>query len=311
MIKVSVVLATYNHEKYIEKAISSTVQQKCNFEYEVLVGDDASTDNTGSIVRQLAGENPGIVNGIVRERNLGAAKNIMDLIKRARGKYIAFLEGDDYWIDEYKLQKQVDFLDSHPDYVASFGRSIVIHETDERDEDYEQYFPWIQEGEYTVSDMNKYLIPGQTATAMYRKQSFLELLSDVKKDWRLMPRVPVVDRFLILGMMSKGKIFTMADNLAVYRFILDTESGSWSSKHEKYSLFNAIYLLYGLKEMERIGKRLNMQLCFDEMRNIQFSKVAEYKGQMPIIVIDIIRFFIWLWYKDKRKFIEFIKERHS
>ena len=311
MIKVSVIVATYKQEKYIGKALDSILTQKCDFDYEVIAGDDASPDGTGEIVKKYGDAHPGKIKAIAREKNLGAFKNFKDLYSRAQGEYLAFLEGDDYWIDENKLRKQVEFLDSHKDYVASFGKCIVVDENNDRKEEIEQYIPWFKGGLYTAEEFENYYLPGQTATVMYRKSAVDQLFSQIKKDWRLMPRVPVIDRFLVLGMLSKGKIDTSTDVYAAYRYILKKESGSWSSKHDFYSFKNVIFFLYGMKEMERVAKRLGVPLSFDERRKSEFEKIACYKGQMPMIAINAVRFFIWLWYKDKRDFNAFIKERHK
>lgn len=310
MIRVSVIIATYNQERYIAKAIESVICQKCDFEYEVLIGDDASNDGTGEIVRKYADENPELISGIVRNKNLGPTKNFMDLFSRAKGEYIALLEGDDYWTDDKKLNKQVCFLDSHPEYVASFGRCIIVDENGCRDGTREKYMTWIPGGEYTVRDVNEFLIPGQTATVMYRKAAIVELLGDIKRDRRIMPRVPVLDFFLILGILSKGKIYTLQDELAAYRYVMAKDSGSWSSKNDFFSFRNVIFFLYRLKEMERIGKLLGMELDYDNRRWHEFEKVAEYKGELPFVAVNVIRFFIWLWYRDKKEFNRLFRERH-
>ncbi len=311
MLKVSVIVATYRQEKYIAEALDSILAQKCNFEYEVLVGDDASPDGTGEIVRRYGKEHPERIKAIVREKNVGAFKNFKDLYSRAQGEYLAFLEGDDYWLDECKLQKQVDFLDAHSDFVASFGNCIVVDENDVRNEEIEKWIPWAEDNEYYPVDFENYKMPGQTATVMYRKSALDKLLADVKKDWRLMPKVPVVDRFLVLGMLSKGRIGICSDVFAAYRYVLNKESGSWSSKHDGFSFKNVLFFLYGMKEMERVAKRLGVPLCFDERRKYEFDKIAHYKKQMPMIAINIVRFFIWIWVKDKKDFHAFFMERHS
>ncbi len=311
MKKVSVIVATYNHEKYIGKALESIVSQETDFEIEALVGDDASKDGTGKIVEEYGRSYHNIIKPIIRRKNLGAFKNILDLIKRAEGEYIAFLEGDDYWIDEHKLQKQIDFLDNNRDFVASFGISYVVDENDNRHEETEQYVNLLKGNEYTVSDFNEYFMPGQTATAVYRRRSLVELLERTKKDKRLMPRGPVFDRFLVLGVLSLGRIHNSQEYYAAYRYVLNKESGSWSSKNDYYSLKNVIFFIYGLKEMERIGKLLDLDVNFDKRRLYEFRKAGEYKKKMPILLVDMIRFFVWIGYRDKREFHRLLIERHK
>ena len=116
-IRVSVICNAYNHERYIEKALKGFVSQKTNFDYEILIHDDASTDGTAAIIRKYESLYPDIIKPIYQEKNQYSQKvAITDTIQipRAQGDYIAFCEGDDYWIDEFKLQKQFDILEKHP-----------------------------------------------------------------------------------------------------------------------------------------------------------------------------------------------------
>ncbi len=311
MMKVSVIVATYNQEKYIGKAIDSILNQKTDFEFEVLVGDDVSKDRTGLIVKEYGERYPDIIKPVIRTRNLGAFPNFKDLFDRAQGEYIALLEGDDYWIDENKLQKQVNFLDAHRDYAAVFGKSIVIDESDNRQENFEKWIPNFEGGEYIAKDYENYLLPGQTATSMYRRSTAQRFFDIAMNDKTITPRVPMIDRFFVLGILSMGKIYTLQDYFAAYRYILNKESGSWSSKNDYYSVRNAVKFLYGLKEIERVGKMLGVNLDFDNRRWYEFEKAADYKGKIPFYGINIIRFFTWLWYKDKIGFHKLFIERHK
>ena len=109
-IEISIIMTTYNQEMYVEKAIQSALNQKTDFYYEILIGDDFSTDNTKEICLTYAQKFEDIITLDSRTKNIGLINNYADLIKKAQGKYIAILEGDDYWIDLYKLQKQYNFL---------------------------------------------------------------------------------------------------------------------------------------------------------------------------------------------------------
>ena len=311
MYKVSVIVPTYNQEKYIAKALDSIVSQKCNFEYEVIVGDDASKDNTGVIVKNYGEKYPNLIKAIVRENNLGIEGNPSDLIMRATGEYIVMLEGDDYWTCDDKLQKQADFLDEHRDYVAVFARHIIVDENDIRHEEMEEYIPIFKGKDYTQKDFENYFLPGQTATAMFRRSVVSNMWDRIKKNKALKPRVPAIDRFLVLYLLSYGKIAALDEVMAAYRHMMSKESGSWSSKNDYYNLKNVLFFLYSLHDMERIARALKLNICFDERRNAEFAKVADYKGKMSIFSISIIRFFIWLWYVDKTAFYRYVKGRHS
>lgn len=113
---VSVLMLAYNHGEYIRQAVNSIVDQQTEgFTFELLIGEDNSKDNTLAICKELQQQHPHIIRLVVSETNVGMHPNFARLWVRARGKYIAFCEGDDYWVDYQKLAKQVDFLNAHPE----------------------------------------------------------------------------------------------------------------------------------------------------------------------------------------------------
>ncbi|MCI1268640.1 MAG: glycosyltransferase, partial [Ruminococcus sp.] len=129
---VSVWCATYNHKNYIRDALEGFVRQKTNFRYEVIIHDDASTDGTQEIIEKYHQQYPNIFVPIYEKENV-YSKGINSFnsvgISYVRGKYVALCEGDDFWIDEYKLQKQVDFLESHPDYSMCCHAGYYVDES--------------------------------------------------------------------------------------------------------------------------------------------------------------------------------------
>jgi len=128
-IKVSISLITYNHRDYISEAIESILIQKVNFKYEIIIGDDCSSDGTQEILKKYQEKYPEIIQLILhpeRYDEIAGRTNNITNIYACRGKYIAMLDGDDYWISEDKLQKQVDFLDTHSDYALSFHDALFI-----------------------------------------------------------------------------------------------------------------------------------------------------------------------------------------
>jgi len=112
---VSVKMITYNHAPYIAQAIEGVLQQKTDFPFELLIGEDCSTDGTRDIVFEYQKQNPSIIRVITSDKNLGSRKNNLRTAKACRGKYIAYCEGDDYWQYPYKIQKQVEYMESHPE----------------------------------------------------------------------------------------------------------------------------------------------------------------------------------------------------
>lgn len=131
-ILVSISCITYNHENYIVDCLEGFLKQKTTFRFEILVHDDASTDQTGSIIREYANRYPELIKPIIQTENQhskGIPISYPNNFCRAKGKYIALCEGDDYWIDENKLQKQIDYMEMNPCCSFSFHNAIVVSHT--------------------------------------------------------------------------------------------------------------------------------------------------------------------------------------
>src|ERR1700686_765845 len=125
--KLSVMLITYNHEPFIAQVLQSILDQRVNFDYEIVVGEDCSTDRTREILMNFHYRYPGRIVPLLRDRNLGMMLNLKQTPSACQGKYVALIEGDDYWTCEDKLQKQVDFLDSHPEYAICCHRARILN----------------------------------------------------------------------------------------------------------------------------------------------------------------------------------------
>lgn len=125
--KVSVALITYNHERYIEQAVQSALDQDTRFQYEVVVGEDCSTDRTRQILVEMQARNPERLRLLLYPKNLGlmGKKNMAEVLANCTGEYVVFLEGDDYWISRQKLQKQVDYMEGHPECAGCFHDVLV------------------------------------------------------------------------------------------------------------------------------------------------------------------------------------------
>ena len=164
---VSIGSITFNHEKFIAESLDSILIQETNFPFEIIIRDDCSTDGTATIVKEYAEKFPHINSTILETENQyskGVRGSIV-LYQKVVGKYVAMLEGDDYWRDKSKLQKQVDFLDTNSDYVLSYCNSIVVDENDKLISESRHSLP----KEYTSEQMllTEAYIP--TNTAMFRK----------------------------------------------------------------------------------------------------------------------------------------------
>src|SRR5690554_1664694 len=133
-IMVSVVMPTYNHEKYIGQAIEGVLMQETDFIFELIIVEDYSTDDTRKIALEYANKHPKIINVLDSEKNLGITDNYLRAMSAITGKYIALCEGDDYWTDPLKLQKQVDFIESNPDCSLCFHPvKLVFFNSEQKD----------------------------------------------------------------------------------------------------------------------------------------------------------------------------------
>ena len=133
---VSISCVTYNHAPYIRQCLDGFLAQECNFQYEILIHDDASIDGTQEIIKEYAAKHPDIFKPMLQTINQYSQSvrgmNATFNLPRVKGKYIALCEVDDYWTDPFKLQKQVDFLENNDDYVACQHHRIIL------DQDYNQ-----------------------------------------------------------------------------------------------------------------------------------------------------------------------------
>lgn len=212
-ILVSISCTTYNHEKYIEDALKSFLMQKTNFEFEILIHDDASNDNTGEIIRQYQKKYPKIIKPILQKENQ-LSKGVKRLYytfnhTRAKGKYIALCEGDDYWTDPYKLQKQVDYMEKHPECSMCFHAAEIVTENGERTNNVIRLYT---ESRKLPQDKMFYGAGKTNATAsiMYKKE-----LMDDPPSWYF--DAPVGDTPLALILSSIGQVYYIDRFMSAYR----------------------------------------------------------------------------------------------
>ena len=194
---------TYNHEPYIRQCLDGFVMQKTDFRFEAIVHDDASTDNTATIIKEYAEKYPDIIKPIFETENQYSKRDasltrIMD--NHTHGKYVAMCEGDDYWIDPLKLQKQIDFLEAHPEYSYSCHRYNILDDAtgsltlcpnkyfDKYNK--EKFFSFDIEYAFTQDWITK------TLTGIYRRSAYLERNYKFYKYIR--------DLHLVYELLSKG-----------------------------------------------------------------------------------------------------------
>lgn len=211
-ILVSVSITTFNHEKYIEQCIRSVVEQKVNFLFEIVIGNDASTDNTLNLCLQLKEEFPSIIRIINHEKNIGLRENNKAVWTSCKGKYIAYLEGDDYWIDENKLQKLVSFLEENKSYSAAYHKTKIGY----TNPTFDRYMP--NENDEKDLDFDKNLSNWEVGTCSFVFRNFLimEELKDLKNSF-LSSKEFWSDRPLMAFVSSFGPYKYFPDCMGVWR----------------------------------------------------------------------------------------------
>ncbi len=214
--KVSVCVPTYNHEKYIAAMLDGALMQKTNFDFEIVIGDDGSTDTAPLLIRAYADRHPGKIRAFLHTENQGphepkefaGRNNVLQLLKACEGEYVAMCEGDDYWTDPLKLQKQVDFMDAHPDFSICHHNMLVTYEDSSPSHHFNQPDQALVSG---IEDIlaDKWFMA--TASWMYRNyfktQDFAEWHSNAAAgDWAIMIQIA-----------AKGKIGYLPEVMGVYR----------------------------------------------------------------------------------------------
>ncbi len=219
---VTICCITYKHEEYIRSALDSFLMQKTNFKFKVFVGEDHGPDGTADIVREYAEKYPDIIIPFLREENMGAQANLIDLCNHATSPYIAFCEGDDYWIDEYKLQKQYDYMQSHPEMRVAYTRAEISAPEDWFLRD---WFKTNKEGKMIFPDCEPsyklkmtphsafdcvWVFPAHTATVFYRWNYDIEI-----PEWYYTGIIG--DHPIFMMQLGEGLAGFLPDVTAVYR----------------------------------------------------------------------------------------------
>ncbi len=237
---ISVVTITYNHEKYIRKALDSIIQQKTKgkFDLEIIVADDASKDDTSKIIKEYQLIYPKILNPIIRDKNIGIQANLKDALICAKGDYIALCEGDDFWEHEYKLFKQFQLMQENKHYEVSFHPTRVFFENGKYPD---TFFP-LDTIKYSVENLlTENFIP--TNSVMYRKNDYQSLRVDLMPfDWYLHA----------FHLKNGGEIGFIPETMAAYR---RHPKGAWWSSHQDASIFwskEGPQMLVILKEFRKI-----------------------------------------------------------
>ncbi|MBM6721505.1 glycosyltransferase [Pseudoflavonifractor phocaeensis] len=233
-IRVSILLVTYNQHKYIRQAITSVISQNVNFRYELLIGDDCSTDLTKEIIDFFAKKYPDVIIPVYHAVNLGASENFFSLLTKARGEYIALLEGDDFWTSSDKLRIQAEFLDMHQ------TASGCVHRTELVDK-YgmplpQQKLAWVRyRGKYCLRNYNGEQLPGHISGLMFRRCA----CPIGENSWILRAHRQISDRCIFLTLLSWGSIFCLPGTMSAYRVLREDSTANLT--HELYTANRHLY----------------------------------------------------------------------
>lgn len=244
---VTVAMLTYNHEKYISQAIESVLMQETSFDVQLVIAEDCSTDSTRFIVLNYQKKYPDRIIVILQEKNVGAQVNNLNLFENLNGKYIAALEGDDFWTDPHKLQKQVDFLENHSDYAFCF--SNIVH-VDEKGQQLNEKWPNRHE-EFTISFRllgEEYYVP--TPTLIFRNNLIDALFFN-----EFLSKAELGDYMIISRLLLEGKGYYTPEVFAAYRH----HNGGVFSKKDLQKKVNAglstreVFAIYLLKKVKLLS----------------------------------------------------------
>lgn len=257
-ILVSVSMITYNHEAFIAEAIEGVVMQKTTFPFELVIGEDCSTDNTRAICIEYQKKYPDIIRLRLPEKNQGMMLNWINNIESGHGKYIALCDGDDYWTDPYKLQKQVDFMEVNPDF-ALCSHSVYTLMCGQLDENIEMERDVLTTEDIILKDWGLL-----TASILFRKEAHKT------PDWYY--TVKNGDFALQLIVSLSGKIKFLPEYMAVYRQHL----GGMSSTLKP--LNQTAWMVYLLHQFNKYTDKTFKKSIVDRIKRMYKLQIYYAKG---------------------------------
>ena len=269
-IMVSVVCIAYNHEKYIRDALDGFVNQKTNFKFEVLINDDASTDGTADIIREYEKKYPEIIKPIYQTENQyskGIRITNEILLPKAKGKYVAHCEGDDYWCDENKLQMQVDYMESHPECSACVHNTLLKNMSDGT----ERVMFCETDRNISVEECIKSGAGGyQTSSLMYRR----EYIDDNPEFMTSIKGVGDYPRAIYLAL--SGNIYYFGKIMSVYRF---GTPGSWTVRVQRNTEKMVVTTIAMIKMLEMANE-------YSEYKYDEYFRGAIERHRFDLAVLE-------------------------
>ncbi|MBW3128256.1 glycosyltransferase family 2 protein [Hymenobacter profundi] len=269
---VSVRVITYNHGRFLRECLDGIMAQETSFPFEVVIGEDCSTDNTRQICQEFQARYPDTIRLLLHAQNVGAQANARLAREACAGKYIAFCEGDDYWTDPTKLQQQVDFLEANPAYVLCFHNCWMKFEQ-QPDREMELFHDYTK-ADYAIPDLiGKWLIP--TASVVFRNHLFTEY-----PEW--LRNAVVGDTPFYILLASFGSLKLVPGIMAVYR---RHDGGAtnllhgyryWERMIELYCAINEHFKHRYSKEIIPVLKWFHYKLTQLALQDNDFEKYRHY-----------------------------------
>jgi glycosyltransferase involved in cell wall biosynthesis len=253
--KISVIITSYNHERYIEQCLESILDQKGNFNLEVILGDDCSTDNTRKILSQYSEKYPGIITMLPQEANLGLTKNLKRCLENCRGDFIAVCEGDDFWTDPYKLNKQMNFLNEHTRSSMCFSALLLYYEEENRYVPHNDQVNLDKEFISTVDLIGRNYI-GNFSCCMYRAEV-------VKRIPKTAFDLYMVDWMFNMLCGEQGDIGFIRDAMSVYRI---HSRGAWSGQSAVRQFEELIKVIPDYNEFFNFKYEVEFQKLLDRVQ---------------------------------------------
>lgn len=260
---ISIAMLAYNHERFIAEAIESVLMQKTSYTYKIIIAEDFSTDNTRKIVLEYQKKYPDKIKLILQEQNVGAGQNNIDLLSNLEGKYIAALEGDDYWTDPLKLQKQVDFLEENEEYGVVWSK---FNKVDFRGCLVEENIPHFEESllDVTVDNFFEYYRTW-TLTCIFK--------AAVITKYGLLQFKHLKDNTIFFAALHNSKGRVLDFNSACYRVHKD---GIWSSNSELENLLSNFFNFNEIRKKIVSHKSIDVFLESNLKDIVRKIRVSEY-----------------------------------
>lgn len=321
---ISILCTTYNHERFIGRALDSFLSQKTHYDFEIVIRDDASTDGTRTIIERYARENPNLIKLILEEKNQysmrGGRQGIPTAAAAASGKYLALCEGDDFWIDEHKLEKQVSYMEAHQACTFIFTNAMLFNDRTQLFT--RKMLPW-PGSDFDTSSLDGSRILGTEdvlRVAFLPTASFLFKKEDYDRRPRFSEKAFTGDRYLQLVLTEFGYAYYMDEVTSAYRVNNPASMMSqWAASNEAtaQSCWGFAYLYrdfnnYTNGKYSSIIEPLQVEREYDalfsvanvaSLKNEPYRSYARGKGPRARLGYDLMCAFpkVYLWLREQAR----------